>query len=175
MTAYIFQDWSANGANPTKGKYIVVLYRLAQYLKRSRITFILFFWYFLLYRVVVEWFMCVELSWNTKIGTGFQIYHGSGLVIHPNSIIGVNCKIRQCTTLGVKQDSSYGFNETCKAPRIGDNVDIGCNSLILGDISIGDNAVIGAGTVVVKNVPMNAVMVGNPCRIIKTKSAIPKE
>lgn len=164
---YIFQDRKANAANPTKGKYIVVLFRLAQVVKRNRGLFIFFFWYLFLYRVFVEWFMCVELSWNTEIGPGLQLWHVHGLVVHPRTRIGKNCSLRQSTTIGVKQDASGNNNDN--APVIGDNVDIGANAVVIGAIQIGDNVSIGAGSVVVKDISPNAVAVGNPARIIKHK------
>lgn len=162
---FVFQDWSANLANPTKGKYIVVLFRFAQLIKRKKILFVLFFWYLLLYRVIIEWFMCVELSWNTEIGSGFQIYHGSGLVIHPKSSIGKNFRVRQCTTIGVKQNKYDNYSSS--PPRIGDNVDVGCNTVIIGDIQIGDEVRIGAGSVVIKNLPNACIAVGNPAKVIR--------
>lgn len=165
MIRYILQDWAANHSNPTKGKYIAVLFRLAQYIKRNSILYVLFIWYLLFYRVIVEWFLCVELSWNTQVDSGFQIYHGSGLVIHPKSQIGKNCKIRQCTTIGVKQDAEGNYSDN--APIIGDNVDIGCNSVLIGPLKIGRNVIIGAGSVVVRDLPEGSVAVGNPARIIK--------
>ena len=110
--------------------------------------------------------MCVELNWKTKIGPNFAIWHGTGLVIHPDTIIGSNCNIRQCTTVGVKQvgsDGNYGL-----APRIGNFVDIGCNSVIIGDLKIGDHVAVGAGSVVVKSVESNSVVAGNPAKFIRT-------
>lgn len=165
MMRFILQDWGANCSNPTKGKYVVVLFRIAQFVRGNKLLFFFFIWYLFLYRVFVEWFMCIELSWNTEIGAGLQIYHGSGLVIHPDSKIGRNCRIRQCTTIGIKQDASNRFNTG--APCIGDNVDIGCNSVIIGDIVIGDNSVVGAGSIVIRNLPRDCVAAGNPAQIIR--------
>ena|SRR5690606_15981617 len=108
--------------------------------------------------------MCVELSWKTSIGPGLSIWHGGGLVIHPDTVIGSNFTVRQCTTIGIKQEADGSYSS--RAPVIGDNVDIGCNSVIIGDITIGDHVKIGAGTVVVKNIPGNATVVGNPARVI---------
>ncbi|MET4082109.1 putative colanic acid biosynthesis acetyltransferase WcaB [Pedobacter sp. UYP30] len=161
---YIFQDKQANIANPTKGKYVVVLFRISQLIVKRKITKILFFWYLLFYRVVVEYFMCVELSWHTAIGPNFAIWHGTGLVIHPETTIGSNCNIRQCTTVGVKQigNGLYG-----NAPKIGNFVDIGCNTVIIGDLVIGDYVAIGAGSVVVKPIESNAVVAGNPAKFIR--------
>lgn len=57
-----------------------------------------------------------------------------------------------------------------KIPIIGNNVIIGANCVIIGDVSIGDGAIIGAGSVVTKSVPQNAIVVGNPAKIIKYRS-----
>lgn len=168
--AYIYQDKQANIANPTKGKYIVVLFRIAQLIRRRKGLFILFFWYLLFYRVVVEWFMCVELSWKTNVGPGLSIWHGSGLVIHPDTIIGSNFTARQCTTIGIKQDASGQYSSV--APVIGNNVDVGSNSVIVGPVTIGHNVKVGAGSVVVKSVPENATVVGNPARIINQPAVL---
>ncbi|PWS29218.1 serine acetyltransferase [Pedobacter yonginense] len=163
---YILQDWHANLVNPTKGKYIVVLFRIAQLIVRHKATKIIFFWYLLFYRITIEWFMCVELSWKTSIGPNFQLWHGTGLVIHPNTIIGSNCSVRQCTTIGVKQDAEGAYSG--QAPVLGDFVDVGCNSVIIGNIRIEDHVSIGAGSVVVKSIARNSVAVGNPARIIRS-------
>src|SRR5690606_461799 len=120
---------------------------------------------------IVEWLMCIELSWNTEVGSGFQIYHGSGLVIHPKSKIGTNCKIRQCTTVGVKQEVRDKFSDN--APCIGNNVDIGCNSVLIGELNIGDNVTIGAGSVVIRDIPSHSVAVGNPAKVIKDRNVRP--
>lgn len=95
------------------------------------------------------------------IGEGTKFAHsGLGVVIHPNARIGMNCKISQNVTIGGRS----GYDA---APKIGDNVLIGANALILGPITIGNNVQIGGGSVVIKSVPDNAVVVGNPGKIIK--------
>ena len=77
--------------------------------------------------------------------------------------IGRHCVIRQLTTIGTRGDRQI-INDI---PIIGDNVDIGCNCGIFGDIVIGNNVKIGAGTILTKSVPDNCVVVGNPARIMK--------
>lgn len=72
--------------------------------------------------------------------------------------IGDNFSFLHCTTIGKKDG---------RRPRIGNNVSLGANVVVLGDITIGNNVTVGAGAVVVKDVPDNAVVVGNPARIIK--------
>jgi len=104
-----------------------------------------------------------DIKSETQIGTGFKIYHGAhGSVISPATIIGCNVSLRQNTTIGSK-----GFDGADKSPVIENDVTIGPNACIIGSIRIGKGAVIGAGSVVVKDVPAYAVVAGNPARIIR--------
>lgn len=95
------------------------------------------------------------------VGGGLYFEHAFGTRIGVN-YIGYNCRLRQLTTLGVK--SKYRHNER---PSIGNNVDFGVNVTCIGNVHIGNNAIIAAGSVVVKDVPDNAVVAGNPAQIIK--------
>jgi len=161
----IFQDWGSNKRN-IKGRLILINYRFARLVRNYKILLFFFFWYLILYKIITEWIICVELPWGAKIGPGLALYHGHALVVHPDVIIGSNCILRQSTTIGNKQENGGGYIKQC--PIIGNNVDIGSNVCIIGDITIGDNVKIGAGSVVVKSVPANSVVVGNPGKIIKT-------
>lgn len=100
------------------------------------------------------------------VGGGLVIYHNIGSILRAKSI-GNDVTISQGVTIGAGGD----WQDTRKdnIPTIGDNVLIATNSVVIGDIVVGDNAVIGAGTVVTKNVPDGAVVVGNSQRIIKQK------
>lgn len=103
---------------------------------------------------------CIEnLDYYKKQGTVFP--HPIGIVIHPNVRIGKNCRIYQNVTIGGPKDGEL--------PVLGDNVIVFPNSCIIGNITIGDNAVIGAGSAVVNDIPANAVAAGNPAKIIKIK------
>lgn len=158
----IFQDLGANRGNP-KGMLVMVLFRLAHLLRLNVITFVLFLPYFLFYRFFVEWLLCIELPWKTRIGPGFRIDHGQALIVNDNTVFGAGCIVRNSTTIGNKRlpDGSYSAS-----PRFGDRVDIGANAVIIGPITIGDGAAIGAGAVVVHDVPPGHVAVGNPARIL---------
>ncbi len=158
----IFQDFGANRGN-LKGMFVMMLFRLAYLLRLSPVTFILFLPYFLFYRFFVEWVLCIELPWKTRIGPRFRIDHGQALIVNDNTVFGADCIVRNSTTIGNKRlkDGSYSV-----APRFGDRVDIGANAVIIGPITIGDDVVIGAGAVVVKDVPPGHVAVGNPARIL---------
>lgn len=82
-------------------------------------------------------------------------------MVSPGTIIGKNVSLRQNTTIGAK-----GFNGAEKSPVIEDDVTIGPNVCIIGDITIGKGAVIGSGAVVVKDVEPFTTVVGNPARPI---------
>ncbi len=158
----ILQDWRANSGNP-KGRLVMISFRTAHLLRQSPITLVLFFWYFIGYRLGVEWILCIELPWKTRIGPGFRLDHGQALVVNDGTVFGSNCTVRNSTTIGNKRlkDGTYS-----KAPRFGDRVDVGANAIVIGPIMIGDDVAIGAGAVVLKDVPANCVAVGNPARII---------
>jgi putative colanic acid biosynthesis acetyltransferase WcaB len=158
---FIFQDWDAN-VDSAKGRLVLVLFRLAQLATRlPPTTRLLATPYFIFYRLIVEWILGIELRRTTSVGPRLTLHHGQGLVVNDRTIIGADCILRQSTTIGHKKAGG-------DCPRIGDRVDIGANCVILGAISIGDGAVIGAGSVVVNDVPPGAVVAGNPARAISS-------
>ena len=90
--------------------------------------------------------------------------HPIGIVINKECIIGKNCEIYQGVTLG---RGKY-FEETKRnTPIIGSNVKIYANATIVGGVMIGDNAIIGAGSVVINNVDDNTLVAGNPASVIR--------
>jgi putative colanic acid biosynthesis acetyltransferase WcaB len=159
---YLFQDWKANKSN-IKAQLVLLFFRFCHLATKNKVVFILMIPVLIFYRVIVEWFLCIELPYKTKIGKGLKLYHGQALVINDGSVLGDNCEVRHCTTIGSKEmpDGSYS-----KSPVIGNNVKLGSNVCIIGPITIGNNVKVGAGTVIVKDVPADSVVVGNPARII---------
>jgi len=97
-----------------------------------------------------------------KIQGGVLIYHKMGCVISPYRA-GTNLTVSQGVTIGKGKPNKDGI---C-APIIGDNVQVLSNAIVFGGISIGNNVIVGAGTVLNKNVPSDCTVVGNPARIIK--------
>lgn len=156
--SFIFQDWKAN-KNNSKGRLILLLFRMANFCSTRKIYYYLGFPYLLFYRVVVEWVLTIELPWNITAGKNLVLYHGQCLVVNNKVVIGENCVLRHCTTIGNKQ---LADGSSSKCPVIGNNVDIGSNVCIIGDITINNNVMIGSGAVVVKSIMENCVAVGNP-------------
>jgi putative colanic acid biosynthesis acetyltransferase WcaB len=155
---FIFQDWRANKGN-SKGRIILVAFRLANIATKSKLLFFLSFPYRLSYKIIVEWILTIEIPWNLSVGRNFILYHGQGLVIHKLSLIGENCTLRHCTTIGTKVSNN---GTVSSSPILGDNIDVGSNTCIIGGIVIGNNTKIGCGSVVVHNIVGNSVVVGNP-------------
>jgi putative colanic acid biosynthesis acetyltransferase WcaB len=159
----VFQDWKANAGNP-KIQLALAGFRLAQICGGgSKLRFWLTSPYLVLYRIVVEWLLGIELHWNLEIGPGLRIYHGYALVLHPETRLGRDCILRHGTTTGLREAAP---GESSGAPVLGDRVNVGPGCMLLGPIRVGDDAVIGAGSVVTRDVPAGATVAGNPARVI---------
>lgn len=100
-----------------------------------------------------------DIPLNTELGGGLFMPHPNGIVIHSSSKVGVNCLINQQVTIGVNHKSK-------QAPIIKGHVDIGAGAKIIGPITIGEHALIGANAVVVNDVPPYAIVAGVPAKII---------
>ena len=114
----------------------------------------------------------IEIHPAAKIGKNLFIDHGMGLVIGESSIIGNNVTLYHGVTLGGISPSENSENQrnVKRHPTLMDNVIVGSSAQILGPITIGECARIGANTVVLKDVPENATMVGNPAKNISINS-----
>jgi putative colanic acid biosynthesis acetyltransferase WcaB len=158
----IFQDWQYN-PHDFRIRVVLVFFRLAQLLGRQpRLIRGLASPYFILYRIIVFWIFHMELHWTLSVGEGLRIFHGYCLVIHPCSRIGRHVTLRHCVTLGNKR-------HTREAPVLMDNVEIGAHTVIIGSVIIGPNAIVGAGSVVTKDVPSGSVVAGNPAKVLASE------
>ena len=104
----------------------------------------------------------IEIHPGAQIGKGFFIDHGSGVIIGETTIIGDNVTLYQGVTLG-----GTGKEHGKRHPTIGDNVMISAGAKVLGSFTVGENSKIGAGSVVLKEVPPNSTVVGVPGRVVK--------
>ena len=104
----------------------------------------------------------IEIHPGATIGKGLFIDHGHGVVIGETTIIGDNVTLYQGVTLG-----GNGKEQGKRHPTIGNNVMISAGAKVLGSFTIGDNSKIGAGSVVLKEVPPNSTVVGVPGHVVK--------
>jgi len=138
------------------GLHAIIFHRIAHFFYRHRL--------FLIARLISHlsrFLTQIEIHPGAKIGEGLFIDHGAGVVIGETTEIGDNVTIYQGVTLG-----GTGKEKGKRHPTIGNNVVISTGAKILGSITVGDNSKIGAGSVVLKNVPPNSTVVGVPGRVV---------
>lgn len=132
------------------GVRAVLCYKVASFLYGKKLRFL------------AQWLSCrirrktgVEIHPAAKIGKNLFIDHGMGVVIGETTVIGDNCTIYQCATLG-----GTGKEHGKRHPTLGNNVVVGAGAKVLGNITIGSNVKIGANAVVLRDVPDNCTAVG---------------
>ncbi|NGZ59197.1 MAG: serine O-acetyltransferase [Nitrospira sp. LK265] len=141
------------------GFHALLAYRISHWLKSMGVPF--------LPRAISQlarWLTGVEIHPSARIGTGFFIDHGMGVVIGETAEIGDYVTLFQDVTLG-----GTGKERGKRHPTLGNHVVVGAGAKILGGIKIGDNVKIGANSVVLKHVPANSTVIGVPARIIKSQ------
>ena len=152
-------DYAAHGRDLwAQGFWALCVYRFGRwrYGIRSRLLRMPFS---LLYKILFKWIQIVagiELPCEARIGRNFIIDHFGGIVVSGYAIFGDNCRIRNGVVVGLARR-----DDPC-APVIGNNVDIGTGAKVLGRVRIGDNVRIGANAVVIRDVPDNCIAVGVP-------------
>ncbi len=139
------------------GVHAVINHRIAHWLHKKRVPFIPRW-----ISQCSKFFTGIEIHPGAKIGKGFFIDHGMGVVIGETSEIGNNVTLYQGVTLG-----GTGKEKGKRHPTIGNNVVISAGAKVLGSIVIGNGVIIGAGAVVIRSVPDNCTVVGIPGRIVK--------
>jgi len=139
------------------GVHAVMNHRVAHWLYRHKVPFIPRWM-----SQCSRFFTGIEIHPAAKIGRGFFIDHGMGVVIGETTEIGNNVTLYQGVTLG-----GTGKEKGKRHPTIGNNVVISAGAKVLGSITIGNNVIIGAGAVVIKSVPDGCTVVGVPGRIVR--------
>jgi len=113
----------------------------------------------------------IEIHPGAQIGKGLFIDHGNGVIIGETTVIGDNVTLYQGVTLG-----GTGKEQGKRHPTIGNNVMISAGAKVLGSFTVGENSKIGAGSVVLSEVPPNCTVVGVPGRVVKRDNLrIPRE
>ena len=141
------------------GFHALLAYRIANKLLKWHLPFIP-----RLISQTARFFTGIEIHPGATIGEKFFIDHGMGVVIGETTIIGDNVLIYQGVTLG-----GTGKDTGKRHPTIGNFVTIGAGAKVLGNITIEDNSNIGAGSVVIDNVPEHSTVVGIPGRIVQQR------
>ena len=140
-----------------------IVFRLCQYYRyKNRPLF--YFYFFWLKRL--KYRFGYDISYRTKIGKGLYIGHSGSIVIHGDAEIGENCNLSQGMTIGV-----LNRGKAAGIPKIGNCVFIGPGAVILGGITVGDDALIGANAVVNFDVPANAVVAAPIAQVISDKGS----
>ena len=125
----------------------------------------------LLHRVATQ-SAAVDLPWQTRVGAGFAITHGWGLVVNPGVIIGKNVTLFHGVTLGRRDRIAADSTRTSEYPIVEDEVWVGPHAIVVGGVTIGRGSRIGGGAFVTESVPPYSVVSGNPSSIVRT-SCVP--
>ncbi len=115
--------------------------------------------------LIVRWWTGTEIHPGARIGKGVFIDHAAGVVIGESAVVGDNVTLFQGVTLG-----ATGNEKTWKRhPTLEAGVFVGSGARILGPVTVGKNARVGAGSVVLRDVPSNATVAGVPARVVKSE------
>jgi serine O-acetyltransferase len=156
-------DYRAHGSNwGVQGFWVMLVYRLGRWRYGLR-PVVVRKAFSLLYKVLYKFVQVItgiEFPCEVKVGKNFVIDHFGGIVVSGYARFGDNCRIRSGVVVGLSR-----VEDPC-APVCGDNVDIGTGAKLLGRISVGDNVQIGANSVVTRDVPSNSIAVGVPARVM---------
>lgn len=175
MFENIREDWRTYDRQLSRqGLWAMAVYRFGRwrYQIRWRWLRLPFSFLYKFLKPIAEVLTGIELPSEVTVGRRFRIDHFGGIVISGDAIFGDDCVIRNGVTVGLRHTGQRG------APVIGNRVDIGAGAKILGAIRIGDDVAIGANAVVLTDVPANSIAVGVPARILprnKTKDLTPAE
>ncbi|TPH18953.1 serine O-acetyltransferase [Litorilituus lipolyticus] len=141
--------------------HLVFLIRLGQTLKSTPLVGVIFTF---IIEYIIHLFYASDISLKAKLGKGLMIMHGHDIVIGADVVIGDNCKIFNGVTMGNKDIT---LTSKDNQPRIGNNVVLSTGAKILGAINIGDDVIVGANSVVIKDCEEGFTYVGIPARKIK--------
>jgi len=171
LLAQVIEDWKANGRDWTKpGFQALAVHRFGNWRMRVGPKVVrapLSVAYRALFRGVRNVYG-IELPYSAHIGRRVVIEHQGSIVVHGNAVVGDECILRQNVTLGNRT-----MDQPWDAPILGSRVNVGAGAAILGAVTIGDGAQVGANAVVHVDVPAGAVAVGVPARLIANTNGLP--
>ena len=161
------EDWQAHNQDWTRpGFRAVAVQRFGVWCMQSELGWFrswLTRLYWMLYRKVRNTY-AIDLPHTVQLGRRVIVEHQGPIIIHRNSVIGDDCILRQGVTLGYRH-----LDRSFEAPKLGNRVNTGAGAKILGNVTIGDDAWVGANAVVLQDVPAGSTAVGIPARIVTPK------
>jgi len=170
LLAQVIEDWKTNGRDWTKpGFQALAVHRFGNWRMRVKPKVVrapLSVAYRALFRGVRNVYG-IELPYSARIGRRVVIEHQGSIVVHGNAVVGDECILRQNVTLGNRT-----MDQPWDAPILGARVNVGAGAKILGAVTIGEGAQVGANAVVHVDVPAGAVAVGVPARLIASSNGI---
>ena len=166
----VAEDFRANGSDPFHQGFLMLLVHRFGNLRMSIRPRILRFPFTLAYRVLnkmTELSFGMKLSYTVKVGRRVRLEHFGGMILGAREI-GDDVILRQNTTMGIRSTDDLNAK-----PVLGRGVDVGAGAVIVGNITVGDWAIVGANSVVFTNVPPGAVVMGVPAKVIGTNPRAP--
>lgn len=160
------EDWLTYDRQLSRqGLWAMVVYRFGRwrYTIGPRWLRLPFSLLYKLMKPVSEILTGIELPCEVTLGRRFRIDHFGGIIISGDAVFGDDCVVRNGVTVGLRRTGQRG------APILGNRVDIGAGAKLLGPIRIGDDVVIGANAVVITDIPCGSVAVGIPARVLPRK------
>jgi serine O-acetyltransferase len=170
LLALILEDFQTHDSNPLEpGFWAIAVHRLGNARMeihprpvRAPLT--------IAYQCVftgLNWLWGIDLAYTVKLGRRVRIWHHGGMVLGARAI-GNDVHIRHNTTLGLANR-----HEDTRKPIIGDRVDIGAGACVLGAVTVGEDCVIGANSVVMRDLPPGSTVFGVPARPVNLKANEP--
>lgn len=145
-----------------QGIHALIWHRFAHWFYKHRMFFVA-----RLISQIARFFTLIEIHPGARLGRGILIDHGCGVVIGETTVVGDNCTIYQGVTLG-----GVGTKKGKRHPTLGNNVMVGSGAKVLGPFTVGDNARIAAGAVVLSAVPEDCTAVGVPAHVVRVAGKI---
>lgn len=165
---YLHEDLKYTGGKPIKTFFCRYLFepgfKYSFWMRLTRLFWLRGGYWFLAPRVILKHYehkFHFEISYKAQIGPGLIIGHQGAIIVTSDTVIGKNCFLRPGVVFGKKQ------TEDLHGCVVGDNVNFGIGSKMIGKLNIGDNVYVGANAVVAKDVPSNCVVAGVPARVIR--------
>lgn len=152
-----------------QGLWALLQYRLASSLYRAAMPSILkrpFLLAMVVWQKLIEITTGICLPYTAQIGAGLYIGHFGNIILNSDIVMGCDCNLSQGVTIGVS-----GRGDRRGVPVIGNRVYFGANATVAGKIRVGDDAVIGANSLVTADVPDGCTVVGVPAEIVSRKGS----